>query len=270
MLKVPTYFPCAVLLLVAGCAVGWSQLIAPSSIFSARVEHVDAIIEKASVHVIIKNVGQLPITAFSLGFSRLNAAGQRVPCGGRGVDMADWSDPMPRRNIYIHMRRKWIAAGGTATLDGYPRCPDGAASLDQVQVELRMIMFDNGTGEGDAARMEDVLRLRQEILSERLKWLPRFTALRTTADLRSATLRLYQDLVDATRAADIDPDRAAAEAPSSGVRDELQGLALELTQWARNGEPLAKNELLQWRITDLEDRTARLARGSGMSVAGVR
>ena len=263
-------FRVGLLLLLADWAVGWSQLIGPSSVFSARIDHADAVVEKASVHVTIKNTGELPITAFSLSFSHLNAAGERVPCGGRGVDMIDWSDPMPRRNIYVHMRRKWIPPGGTATLDGYPRCPDGAAPLEQIQAELRTVIFDNGTGEGDAAQIEEILRLRQEVLSERLKWLPRFTALRTTADLKSAALSLYQDLVEATRAVDIDPDRAAAQALSGGVRDELQQLALELTQWARSGEPLVKNELLQWRITDLEDRTARLAKGSGMTGAAGR
>ena len=47
------------------------------------------------------------------------------------------------------------------------------------------------------------------------------------------------------------------------VRDELQRLALDITQWAANKRPLQRNELLEWRITDLEQRTARLVRGSG-------
>ena len=48
------------------------------------------------------------------------------------------------------------------------------------------------------------------------------------------------------------------------MRDELQRLALETTQWAaHNNELLSKNEFLQWRVTDLEQRTARLAHGAG-------
>jgi hypothetical protein len=47
------------------------------------------------------------------------------------------------------------------------------------------------------------------------------------------------------------------------VRDELQRLALDITQWAAHNGPLHKNELLEWRISDLEQRTARLIRGAG-------
>jgi hypothetical protein len=47
------------------------------------------------------------------------------------------------------------------------------------------------------------------------------------------------------------------------VRDELQRLALDITQWAANKQPLQKTNLLEWRVTDLEQRAARLVRGSG-------
>jgi hypothetical protein len=99
--------------------------------------------------------------------------------------------------------------------------------------------------------------------AERLKWIDRFTALRNTPDLRSSSQKLYQDLVDAAHAAEINPGEATREGMRKPVRDELQRLALQFTQWAAQGEPLQKNESLEWRITDLEQRTARLARGAG-------
>lgn len=53
------------------------------------------------------------------------------------------------------------------------------------------------------------------------------------------------------------------EGMAKPVRDELQRLALQFTQWAARGEPLQNNASLDWRITDLEQRTARLVRGAG-------
>jgi len=128
---------------------------------------------------------------------------------------------------------------------------------------LNLIMFDDGSGEGDAAKMDFTLATRQQARTERLKWLARFSALRTAPDLKAAALSLYQDLVEATRSAEIDPENAARQGVAGPVRDELQSLALDVTQWASRNEPLRKNEMLEWRITDLEQRTARLARGVG-------
>jgi hypothetical protein len=98
---------------------------------------------------------------------------------------------------------------------------------------------------------------------ERLKWIGRFTALRNAVNLKLSAQSLYQDLVDATRSADINPDEAARYGVAKSVRDELQRLALDITQWAAHNEPLHKNELLEWRISDLEQRTTRLAHGAG-------
>jgi hypothetical protein len=250
-------------LAMLGCSVGAAQMIAPSNVMTARIDRAEGAADKGSIHVSIKNTGERPVTAFSVGFSHLNAAGEHVPCGGRGVDMIDWSDSMPGRSLYVHMRRNWIPPGGTATLDGYPRCPDGAVQLAGIQAELRFVVFDDGSGDGDTSQIERVLQLRKQAREERLKWMPRFAALRKAADVKTDARSLYQELVEATRTADIDPDQAAAQGTSGPVRDELQQLALEITQWVGHGEPLAKNELLMWRLTDLEQRTARLANGAG-------
>jgi hypothetical protein len=250
------------LLFFEACSVTAAQL-GPSNVLSARLENIATVPEKASIHVNIRNTGERPITAFSIGFYQLNPNGERTPCGGRGADMIDWSDPMPGRNIYIQMRRNWIPPNGTASFDGYPRCPGGQAPLESIQVELNLIMFDDGTGEGDSHQIEFTLRTRQQARNERIKWIGRFTSLRATSDLRSSAQSLYQELVDATRWAEINPDDASRQGMAKPVRDELQRLALDITQWAAHKQPLQRSELLEWRITDLEQRTARLVHGSG-------
>jgi len=237
--------------------------VSASNVRSARLESIATVPDRASIHVIIRNNAARPITAFSVQFYKVQPNGQRTPCGGRGADMIDWSDPMPGRDIYIHMRRKWIPPNGTASFDGYPRCPDGAAPLESIQTELSLIIFDEGSGEGDPRQMEFTFQTRQQACDERLKWIGRFTALRNTANLKLSSQSLYQDLVDATRSAEINPDEAARHGIAKAVRDELRGLALDITQWAASNEPLHKNELLEWRITDLEQRTTRLVHGTG-------
>lgn len=177
--------------------------------------------------------------------------------------MIDWSDPMPRRNIYVHMRRNWIPPNGTTTFEGFPRCPDGQHALESIQVELSLIMFDDGAGEGDAHQIDFALRTRQAAARERLRWMARFTALRNTSDLKASAQSLYQDLVEATRSADIDPDSASRQGMAKPVREELQRLALDITQSAAHNESIQKSEFLEWRITDLEQRTARLVKGAG-------
>jgi hypothetical protein len=258
--------PMAVLFLIAAA----SAQVSPTNVTSATVAGAVPVPDKQSIHVTLRNIGARPITAFSLAFSRIGRDGQRMPCGGRGVDMIDWSDPMPGRNLYVSMRRNWIPPNGTATLDGYPRCPDGQTPLESIQTELNLVMFDDGAGEGDPRQLEFNLRTRQQARNERVKWVARFTALRTAPDLKSAAQSLYQDLVEATRAAEINPDDAARLGMAKPVRDELQRLALEIVEWAAHNPSLQTSDLLQWRLTDLEQRTGRLVRGAGKADAGAQ
>jgi hypothetical protein len=249
-------------LLPGACSVAAAQF-GPSNIVSARIEDIATSPDQATTHVKIRNTGERPITAFSIVFFQLKPNGERMPCGGRGADMIDWSDPMPGRNIYVHMRRNWIAPNATLPFDGYPRCPGGTVGPESIQVELNLIMFDDGTGEGDSHQMEFTLRSRQQARNERSKWVARFTALRNTPDLRTSAQSLYQDLVDAARSAEINPDDASRQGMAKPVREELQALALDITQWAAHTQQPQKNEMLDWRITDLEQRTARLIHGAG-------
>jgi hypothetical protein len=249
-------------LFFAACSVANAQF-GPPSVLSARLENIALVPDQASIHVNIRNIGERPITAFSIDFYQLKPNGEHIPCGGRGADMIDWSDAMPGRGIYVHMRRNWIPPNGVILFDGYPRCPGGPTPLESIQVELSLIMFDDGTGEGDSHQMEVTLRTRQEARNERMKWIGRFTSLRTASDLRSSAQILYQDLVDATRSAEINPEDASRQGMAKPARDEMQRLALDITQWVAHNERLQKSEFLDWRITDLEQRTARLTRGSG-------
>jgi len=235
----------------------------PSNVHSARIENFVTVPDKAGIHVNIKNTGERPVTAFLIEFYMLNPNGQHIPCGGSGADMIDWSDAMPGRSFYVHMRRNWIPTNGTLLSDGYPRCPGAPAQTGSMQAELSYIMFDDGTGEGDARQIEFTLRTRQQARNERLRWVGRFTVLRDTSDLKSSAQSLYQDLVDAVHAAEIVPDVASRQEMARPVRDEMQHLALDITQWAAHNESLHKNEYLEWRVTDLEQRTARLIRGAG-------
>jgi hypothetical protein len=202
---------------LAAGSVATAQL-GPSNVLSARLENIATVPDKASIHVNVRNTGARPITAFSIRFSQLKPEGDRIPCGGRGADMIDWSDPMPGRSIYIHMRRNWIPPNGAITFDGYPQCPGGPTPLETVQVELNLIMFDDGTGEGDSRQIESTLRSRQQARNERVKWIGRFTPLRNTPDLKSSARSLYQDLVDAARTAEINPDDASRQGIAKPVR----------------------------------------------------
>src|SRR5260370_9070463 len=217
------------LLAFEGCSVATAEL-GPSKVLSARLENVTAVPDRASIHVNIRNTGERPITAFSLDFYVLNPKGERIPCGGRGADMIDWSDPMPGRGIYVHMRRNWIPPNGTLLFDGYPRCPGVEAPLESIQVELNNVMFDDGTGEGDSRRMEFTLFTRQQERNERLKWIGRFTALRDSSDLKSSAQSLYQDLVDAPRSAEINPDDPAPHPMPHPLPSHLPPLPLHLHQ----------------------------------------
>jgi hypothetical protein len=177
--------------------------------------------------------------------------------------MIDWSDPMPGKNLYIHMHRRWVPTSGTAVLDGYPHCADGSSDIGSVQTEISSIIFEDGSGEGDPVTIDGALNTRRQLRDERMKWIGRFTALRTAADLKLSSQNLYQDLVDATRAAEINPEEASREGMARSVREEIKSLALDIFQWASHNQTLQKSEILAWRVTDLEQRTERVTRGAG-------
>ena len=121
------------------CSVATAQF-GPPNVFSAKIENIALVPDKASIHVDIRNTGERAITAFAIMFYLPGPNGERTPCGGRGADMIDWSDPMPGRGTYAHMKRNWIPPNGSLLFDGYPKCPGAAAPLEKIQVELNFIM----------------------------------------------------------------------------------------------------------------------------------
>jgi hypothetical protein len=239
-----------------------AQTVSPR-VRSARVESTAVESENARINVTLKNEGVRPLTAFFLRFYKLDANGGRIPCGGRGLDMIDWSDSMPGKSLYVHMRRRWVPANGSALLDGYPHCVDGLGDLSGVQTEISSIVFEDGTSEGEPTTIDSVLNTRRQLREERKKWIGRFTTLRSAADLKLSAQSLYQDLVDAIRAAEIIPEEASRQGMAKSVREEMKDLALDIFQWASHNPVLQKNEMLAWRVTDLEQRTERVARGAG-------
>jgi hypothetical protein len=57
-------------LFLEACSVAAAQL-GPSNVLSARLENIATVPEKASIHVNMRNTGERPITAFSIGFYQL-------------------------------------------------------------------------------------------------------------------------------------------------------------------------------------------------------
>jgi hypothetical protein len=172
--------------------------------------------------------------------------------------MIDASDPMPNRNIYVHGRRYWVAPN--ATFDLYPRCGGKVVPLEKIGAELSFIAFEDGTGEGDAHQLDFAMSGRKEARNERVKWIAPFTALRDAGFedrgaepvSRSGGCRAF---------AQINPEDARKQGMAKPVREELQELALATTQLATRNEALRKNDFLEWRITDLGQRTTRLIHG---------
>src|SRR5258708_39549255 len=109
------------LLLGVGSAV--KAQVRPPNVTAARLENIAAVPDRSGIRLDVRNTGQRAITASFVEFSQQGANGESIPCGGRGGDMIDWSDPMPGRKIYVHMGPNWIPPGGKASIDGLPQCP---------------------------------------------------------------------------------------------------------------------------------------------------
>ncbi|MBV9082438.1 MAG: hypothetical protein JOZ62_07185, partial [Acidobacteriaceae bacterium] len=191
-------------LLLWFCHMGISQQFPP--VTSAMIEKVQVIPDRKAIRIDVRNLSAKKVTAFQFTVLETGPGNEAVPCTGRGQDMLDWSDPMPGTGMYVHMHRSWIEPNGTVPAEAYlmTRCLDLLDSPQNARVDLRAISFDDGTGEGDPGMLEFLYRGRKPVLDERIKWLPRFIALRTAANLREAAKQLYQDLTDAKYRAESD------------------------------------------------------------------
>lgn len=178
--------------------------------------------------------------------------------------MIDWSDPMPGTNMVFGMRRNWIQPGQAIRSERYfMQCSELASSPGSARLEITMIIFDDGTGEGNTNQINFFLRGRRQRRDEMLKWTPRFTALRSAGNLHSAAKQLYRDLTTAKHESEADPGLARANGLARVTLERLQNLALEVTEHAQSSPVLDQREA--WQITDLEQRTERIVRGAGPS-----
>jgi hypothetical protein len=178
--------------------------------------------------------------------------------------MIDWSDPMPGTNFFVKGHRNWIEPNQAIHSERYlMSCLDRGGSPQTAQVQLSSIMFDDGSGEGDSNQLKNFLRNRQQLRDERLKWITRFSQLRNGDDLHTAAAQLYEDLTKAKHEAEADPDTAPANRIMLFCLEELQNIALELTQYGKVHKKLDEGSRQAWMLTDLEQRTARLVRGAG-------
>jgi hypothetical protein len=247
-------------------AVAAVSEVTSQTVVSAQVTNLDLVPERNRIDVTMTNTGQRAITAFYLQAFAMRD-GVKTPCGGRGQDMIDGSDPMPGTQILVHVARHWIAPGQDRKMDIYPGNNCRQLPLGEVRFEVADILFDDGTGEGSGPMMDLALRVRKMRAAERLKWLPAFSALHQASDLTNESLKLYQAIVLANYTADLDPGLAAEEASAKTVRTELENMALAIHEWAAHSPSPAKleqNQMLNWRLIDLEQRTARLAKGAGL------
>ena len=248
--------------LFLACKLASSQQ--PPPVTSALVENVQLDPERKAVRFDIRNLGTKSITGVEAFLTEIGPAGNVILCNGGGQDMLDWSDPMPGTEFYVNMRRSWIQPNSTLQSVRYlSHCKELLDSPQNARIELRIITFDDGTSEGDPNLINFFYRYRKITLEERLKWLPRFVALRTTADLAGDAKRLYQDLTDAKYRVESDTAAADSNALTRSSLEKLQGVAREIVVYSETHRTLEPESIAAWRITDLEQRTARMIRGIG-------
>lgn len=253
-------------LIALACAVAAVGQVTSQTVVSAQVTNLDVVPEHNRIDATMTNTGQRAISAFYVQAFAMRD-GEKIPCGGHGQDMIDGSDPMPGTQSLAHVARHWVMPGENRKMEIFPGKNCSQLPLGEVKVEVRGILFDDGTEEGSDRMMEMAMRVRKMRATERLKWIPAFSALHQASDLTTESLKLYQAIVQANFTADLDPGRAADEGIAKTVRTELQNLALAIHEWAARRQGPAKLEqdpMMNWRLIDLEQRTTRLVKGAGL------
>jgi hypothetical protein len=253
----------AFVLLAKYCAA--QPPVGPSEpVQSAAVDNIVVDPQHRAVQFNIRNLGTHPITAFSARLTQLQPDGAEIQCNAGGQDMIDWSDPPPGSNLIVYgMRRQWIPPGGALPAARYfINCQDTGVPTAW-RVTLTLILFEDGSGEGDRLQRSSFLKMRQQERDVRVKWIGRFTALRTADDFHHAASQLYEDLENSKHAVEVSAATAEANRPLASLLDKLRGLALRLADFSRNRKKPDANSPEDWLITDLEQRTQRLIRGAG-------
>ena len=219
------------------------------------------------VYFDLVNLGTKTITASFLRIYCTAADGTEHFVGRSGQDMIDYPDPMPESGADKDQVRPFgrveplLRKRTGRNIFG---CAD--APVVNARVDLEALVFDDGSSEGKPPQQQNLLLEARKIRRRELaKWVDRFTELRHTVDLSTAARGLYQDLVAANHESDQDPDVAARNQAKTagGVRDELQDLALQITQYAKTHKTIDDLPDVLWRITELEKRNERLKLGAG-------
>jgi hypothetical protein len=238
----------------------------PPPVYSAVAENQIFESTPKIIYFDIVNVGRKTITGYMAGLYCVASDGIEHYIGGGGQDIIDASDPFPGS----------IEAKKPADVFGWiePQlrkrighnifgCPEDPAIRARVVIE--MVLFDDGSGEGDERWQRHMLETRKARSRELQRWIGRVSELRQTADLSTTARRLYQDLVAANHESEQDPDAAASNdsKTASLARRQVQSLTLELLEYAKTHKSLDDAPNLRWRVRDLEKRAEHAKRGAG-------
>ncbi|HLH03767.1 MAG TPA: hypothetical protein VKX25_13425 [Bryobacteraceae bacterium] len=235
-----------------------------SPVTSAVIENVQVDTAREAVRFDIRNLSPQRITAFHAVLSEVGPNEPPKFCNGGGQDMLDWSDPMPGTNLYVHMHRTWIEPGTTLRSERYwLDCRTLRNAPQHAHVELKLITFEDGTGEGDPNLLYFFFRTRKLVLEERLKWLPRFLALRNSSNLTDDAGPLYRDLTKAKYDAESDLERSRSDGLTRATLEQLQETVRQIVTYSNGHTRLQPGTPAAWLITDLEQRTERLMHGIG-------
>lgn len=265
---------CAAVICVAGIgdsAIAQDPLSTP--VFAATLENQSFDGERNEVSFELVNNGTKPITMFDLWIVGTAADGTEHLCGGMGQDMIDWSGPPPGAKVPAAWTERWIERRERRRIT---RSADSCLShMDTVigaRAKLDLVLFDDGTGEGDPGHMAFSLSYRRYKRDEMTKWTSRFAALIDSREFGTLASQLYRDLVQEGHEAELNPDTADTngERVAQAVRDELKRMALEIREYSKTGKSLSESAYLTWRIEDLQKRAARLVRGSGADMESRR
>jgi hypothetical protein len=146
------------------------------------------------------NVGSKTITAYSVGRFCTASDGVEHYLGSGGQDMIESSDPFPGSIAAKKPTDVWgwiEPQSRKRTGHNIFGCMEDTAVRARVNVE--MVLFDDGSGEGNELWQKQMLETRKSRSQEMQRWVGRFGELRQAADLSIPARRLYQDLIASCR-----------------------------------------------------------------------
>jgi hypothetical protein len=247
-----------------GLAIAQGPLSTP--VFAATLENQRFDHERNEISFDLVNNTTKPITMYDFWVIGTGPDGTEHLCFGMGQDMIDWSGPPPGINQPASWTEGWIKPNERQrVVRSAESCLSHMPSVMEARAQLDMVLFDDGTGDGNPDEMAFHLLKRRYERDEMTKWAPRFTALLKDPGFGNLASQLYRDLVQASHDGELNPDIAGSNRGRSAqaVRNELKGIALEIREYSKTGKNLSDSAYLRWQIETLQKRTERLVRGSG-------